>query len=169
MDKKYNIEMEDFALNLEERQKKITELKRKQKQQNLLKGLSPRIGLTPESFLTVEETQRLLHAAFQKIDRADNLAKSEPSIESFIQRLSDTLAEVVLPPDTEVILFLYEEGEIEAVKLEFRALQENFSLLLPLTGFTQGRFDILIVQPQLRFGLCVERGEYEYTFASWGF
>jgi hypothetical protein len=155
------------------RREKIRLLQMKNRRKQMINKMEDKcINLTLASFLDIDYSIELIEQLFIKIDR-DIMDKEEfkfeHSAETVIKRISKIKPR--LSPELleiKVILFNQNFRETGAITLKIVDAFKDINWIVDLTGYSTGRMDFIIIEPNLSFGICVERWEYQDTFINWG-
>lgn len=60
------------------------------------------------------------------------------------------------------------EKELEAIQVNIDEVNSKLKDILVLSEFTLGNSDFIFVDDELKFGICIERTEYQYELFIWG-
>lgn len=150
---------------------KISLLKRKNRRRNLMKELLHIVTISDESFLDIEANDLFCKKVFEKLAMIDptltlNGVNDKENISASIKLLKGTIAK----SDSSIIvgrIFFFSETEIEAIEIKISEIHRELEKIVDMIKFTAGDGDFILVTDDLRFGICIERTEYQYEFYRW--
>ncbi|MFR3729051.1 hypothetical protein [Lacrimispora sp.] len=147
--------------------KRKEELKINLNRKRIVEELSKYLILQPDSFLSVDETFILQTELFKKVDSLNSFKVLEKDI-------SDNLKEVYSLKNffknylsQKAVLFYHKSCDYGALEIFIKDFFENIEQLAYFTKFKDGYSDLILVDRELKFGLCVERNEYVNKLTYW--
>jgi hypothetical protein len=164
-------EVEVISMNINNKNR-IDILKRKNRRNILIKKLSKNFEVSMDSFLDIDENDSFCKKIFDKLDAFGNKNilqgnDFKENIELAKERLTKVIKEISFNNNFARILF-YGEMEIEAVKLNVQEIINNIERILEITRFLDGYGDFILVEEDLKLGVCIERNEHYYELCLWG-
>jgi hypothetical protein len=70
--------------------------------------------------------------------------------------------------DKDVVLFHQLDRETGAIILKLEYIFKDLEYILHFVGYSKDYRDLIIVSPDLKFGICSERFEYDNKLTIWG-
>lgn len=154
--------------NEENRSNKIKELKMKSKRKCMCKKLASIINdLEVESFISVEDTIAISKKVYEKIDTFINQEEIEKDIESNLIKVASLKEKYKMFFNEKAILFHYEDRECGAIKIKVEDFFEHLADIAEFTKFKGGYRDLILVDEDLKYGICIERYEYFNKLVIW--
>lgn len=154
--------------NEENRSNKIKELKMKSKRKSICKKLANIINdLEVESFISVEDTIVISKKVYEKIDAFINQEEIEKDVESNLIKVASLKEKYKMVFNEKAILFHYEDRECGAIKIKVEDFFEHLADIAEFTKFKGGYRDLILVDEDLKYGICIERYEYFNKFVIW--
>ncbi|MGE6376180.1 YxiF family protein [Peribacillus muralis] len=150
---------------------KMEYLKRKNRRNYLIKEISNFTNVTIESLMDMEKNDDFCQSVFRWLSNlnCNIIIKGENDQENIrcsIQLLKDILPQFICKKTGRM---LFDTGEeLEAIKVNFDDVNSILEDILVFTKFTTGYGDFILVDDQLKFGICIERTEYHYELFIWG-
>ncbi|MBD8048752.1 MULTISPECIES: YxiF family protein [Clostridium] len=154
--------------NEENRSNKIKELKMKSKRKGICKKLDNIINdLEIESFIPVEDTIVISKKVYEKIDTLTNQEEIDKNIEANLIKVASLKEKYKMFFYENAILFHYEDRECGAIKIKIKDFFEHLDDIAEFTKFKGGYRDLILVDEDLKYGICIERYEYFNKLAIW--
>lgn len=154
--------------NEENRSNKIKELKLKSKRKSICKKLDNIINdLDIESFISVEDTIVISKKVYEKIDKVTNQEEIEKDIETNLIKVASLKEKYEMFFDENAILFHYDDRECGAIKIKTKDFFEHLEDIAEFTKFKGGYRDLILVDEDLKYGICIERYEYFNKLTIW--
>jgi hypothetical protein len=155
-----------------DRQKKIEILKRKSRRSNLVTKFSKYINITNESFLAQEDNRAFCTKVRERFNSEVPLkniggANYQENVTLSSVALNEIIQDIGLI-NCKAFLFIDNEYEVEAVRVNIIDVFNNISEILEKIGFFSMCNDFMLVGDNLDFGICVIRNEYFYEVYRWG-
>lgn len=160
-------------MDLNVRKQRIKELQLKNRRENIIKEMNANnIEITLDSFLDVQFGVGFLKELFIKIDKqiVDKLEINfEHSKDVAIQFLSELKLKMPFNVlNKKVILFHKNHLDTGPIILDLEDVFADIDWIVDFSGYTIGAFDFIVVEPDLSYGVCIERWEYKDTYVLWG-
>lgn len=154
--------------NEEKRSNRIKELKMKSKRKCICKKLANIINdLEIEAFISVEDTIVVSKKVYEKIDSLTNQEEIDKDIECNLIKVDSLKEKYKIVFNESAILFYYEDRECGAIKIKVKDFFEHLDDIAEFTKFKGGYSDLILVDKDLKYGICVERYEYFNKLAVW--
>ncbi len=154
--------------NEENRSNKIKELKMKSKRKGIyIKLVNIINNLEIESFISVEDTIVISKKVYKKLDTLINQEEMEKDIESNLIKVASLKEKYKIFFNENAILFHYEDRECGAIKIKVEDFFEHLADIAEFTKFKGGYRDLILVDEDLKYGICIERYEYFNKLAVW--
>lgn len=154
--------------NEENRSDKIKELKMKSKRKGICKKLDNIINdLEIEPFIPVEDTIVISKKVYEKIDTLTNQEEIDKNIEANLIKVASLKEKYKMFFYENAILFHYEHRECGAIKIKIKDFFEHLDDIAEFTKFKGGYRDLILVDEDLKYGICIERYEYFNKLAIW--
>ncbi|MGD6849145.1 hypothetical protein [Rossellomorea aquimaris] len=155
------------------RKEKIKLLKIKSKKKSIINDFAQKnIDLSLESFWEVDYSINLMEKLFIKIDREINdkeeftFQHNKAVVIEQLTKIKSMLFPVLM--ESEVLLYHLHYRETGVVCITLKDALQYVEWIVDFTGYPKGHLDFVIIEPNLSFGICVERWGYRDTFISWG-
>ncbi|UDK97884.1 hypothetical protein EYB33_16900 [Lysinibacillus sphaericus] len=160
-------------MEINERKEKINLLQMKSKRNTIIKEMKIKdIHLTLDSFLEPQHSYDLLGDLFNKIDKPVEYKeefkfghckdKAAKELGLLYKKIPKQLQE------KEVILFHLNYRETGAIILRLEDIFRDINWIVNFSGYSNGAFDFVVVEPTFIYGICIERFKYWDTFTIWG-
>lgn len=133
----------------------------------LLEELSQYLILQPDSFLSVDDTFVLQTELFKKVDSLNSFKVLEKDISANLKEVYDLKDFFKDYLSQKAVLFYHKACDYGAIKIFINDFFENIEQLAYFTKFKDGYSDLILVDQELKFGLCVERNEYVNKLTFW--
>lgn len=154
--------------NEENRSNKIKEFKMQSKRKGICKKLANIINdLEVVSFISVEDTIVISKKVYEKIDTLINQEEMDKDIESNLIRVASLKEKYKMLFNENAVLFHYEDRECGAIKIKVEDFFEHLAEIAEFTKFKGGYRDLVIVDEDLKYGICIERYEYFNKLVIW--
>ena len=151
-----------------ERTQRLAELRieneRKQLIARIAKGSE---GIVVKSFISVLETEKISKKVYERIDASSNHKTIDKDVQTILGILSEQKQEFTIFLDKDVILLHQLDRETGAIILKLKSIFENLKFIMHFVGYSQDYRDLIIVSPNMEFGICSERYEYENVLTIW--
>lgn len=148
-------------------EKRKEELKINLNRRRIIEELSQYLILQSDPFLSIDDTFVLQTELFKKVDSLNSFKVIEKDI-------SDNLKEVYELKDffkdylsQKAVLFYHKACDYGAIEIFINDFFENIEQLAYFTKFNDGYSDLILVDRELKFGICVERNEYVNKLTFW--
>ncbi|WP_177177411.1 hypothetical protein, partial [Bacillus sp. MUM 116] len=148
-------------------------LQMKSKRNNIIKDMKTKeIHLNLDSFIEPQYSYDLLRKLFNKIDNLGE-NKEESKFEHSTYKAVNQLRMLCkkIPKqlqENEVILFHLNYLDTGAIILSLEDIFRDINWIVNFSGYSNGEFDFVVVEPTFNFGVCIEGFEYWDTFTIWG-
>ena len=150
------------------RSNKIKELKLKAKRKFICKKLDNIISdLGIESFVSVEDTRIISKKVYEKIDTLKNQQEINKNIEDNLIKVTCLKEKYKMLLNQKAVLFHFEDGECGAIKIKIKDFFESLDTIAEFTKFKEGYRDLIFVDEDLKYGICIERYEYFNKLVVW--
>lgn len=154
--------------NKENRSNKIKELKMKSKRKGICEKLANIIkDLDLEGFISVEDTIVISKKVYKKIDTLTNQEEIDKDIESNLIKVASLKEKFKMLLNENAILLHYEDRECGAIKIKLDDFFEHLDDIAEFSKFKGGYRDLILVDENLKYGICIERYEYFNKLAAW--
>lgn len=154
--------------NEENRSNKIKELKMKSKRKSICKKLANIINdLEVESFISVEDTIVISKKVYEKIYTLTNQEEIEKGIETNLIKVASLKEKYKMVFNENAILIHYEDRECGAIKIKVEDFFRCLDDIAEFSKFREGYRDLILVDEDLKYGICIERYEYFNKLAVW--
>ena len=154
--------------NQEDRNNKIKELKMKSKRKVICQKLANITNsLNVESFISVEDTIVISNKVYEKIDTLRNQEEIDKNIESNLNELAKLKEEFRMFFNENALLFHYEDRECGAIRIKVEDFFRCLDDIAEFSKFREGYRDLIFVDENLKYGICIERYEYFNKLAVW--
>jgi len=111
----------------------------------------------------------MVKKVYEKIDTIPNqkALPTDPNIaKEEVLNLKESIRHLL---DKRVVLFHGDNGDTGALIIELGDFFNNLCWYLNFVRFISGYGDVVLVEENLKFGVCVERYEYQNNMITWGF
>jgi hypothetical protein len=149
-----------------DRQEKIKQLKVNVKRKEVLSTLSSQIPVTIEDFLSIEETTRVSKKVYEIIDTITNQTELVKDYQINVNSLMD-IKEWTKGFQDKVAILHRHDRDTGAIIMTIQSFWENVEDILSFVGFTDGYRDLVVLDKNLQFGVCIERHEYHNSLVVW--
>lgn len=154
--------------NKENRSNKLKEIKMKLKRKDICKMLNNFMDdLQIDSFISVEHTIVMSKKVYEKMDTLINQEEIEKDIESNLTKVASLKERYKMFFNENAILFHHDDRECGAIKIKVGCFFEHLDDIAHFSGFKGGYRDLILVDEDLKYGICIERSEYFNTLAVW--
>lgn len=154
--------------NEENRSNKIKELKMKSKRKVICKNMANIINdLELESFISVEDTIIISKKVYEKIDTLINQEEIEKDIESNLIKVASLKEKFKTFLNENAILFHYEDRDCGAIKIKVDDFFKYLEYIAEFSKFKGGYRDLILIDENLKYGICIERYEYFNKLVVW--
>lgn len=150
-----------------DRQDRIRQLKVYAKRKEIVTCFNPSISVTTEDFISIEETINLTEEVYKRLDATPNQSKIEKEYQTSRDSLLALKEKTRMFFDKDVVLLHRLDRESGAVVMSLHCFWFNLDYLLDFIGFRDGYRDLVAVDKNLEFGICIERHEYYNNLALW--
>ncbi len=150
-----------------DRQRKVDKLKTNVKRKEVLSILSSRIPVTIEDFLSIEETIRVSRRAYEIIDTITNQTELVKDYQINVNSLLHTKEWTKGFQDKKVAILHRYDRDTGALVMTIESFWGSMDEILSFVGFKDGYRDLIAVDENLQFGLCIERHEYHNNLVVW--
>lgn len=133
----------------------------------IIEELSPYLTLQPDAFLSVDDTFVLQTELYKKVDSFLNHTVLEKDISTNLKAVYDLKCLFEDYLSQKAVLFYHKAVFYGAIEILTNQFFENIEQLAHFTKFSDGYSDLILVDRELKFGLCVERNEYVNKLTSW--
>ncbi|MBP2001375.1 hypothetical protein J2Z69_002418 [Paenibacillus shirakamiensis] len=150
-----------------DRQEKIKQLKINVKRKEVLSTLSGQIPVTIEDFLSIEETTRVSKKVYEIIDTITNQTELVKDYQINVNTLLHTKERTKGFQNNNVAILHRHDRDTGALVMTIESFWGNMNEILSFVGFKDGYRDLVVVDKDLQFGLCIERHEYHNNLVVW--
>lgn len=147
--------------------KRKKELKINLNRKVITEELSKYLILQPDSFLSIDDTYVLQNELYKKVDLFNNFIVLEKDISTNLKEVYNLKQFFKDYLSHEAVLFYYKACDYGAIQIFTNDFFENIEQLAYFTKFKDGYSDLILVDQELKFGLCVERNEYVNKMTFW--
>lgn len=153
-----------MSAELEKRKKELQiSLNRKM----IIDELNKYLTLQLDSFLSIDDTLVLQNELFKKVDSINKFKILEKDISANLKEVYELKNYFENFLMHKAILFYHKAFEYGAIEILTKDFYNNIEILASFTKFKDGYSDLLLVDRELKFGLCVERNEYVNKMTYW--
>lgn len=150
------------------RKEKIEKLKIKTRRNNICSSLNGIVDdIDINAFISVNDTIEISNKIYEKIDSLNNKEKIGKEAEVNISAIFDLKKDYQLYNNEYGLLFHADDRECGALMIKVSDFFNNISKIFEFTSFSDGRRDLLFVDKNFRFGICIERYEYYNCISNW--
>jgi len=156
-------------VEINERKEKINLLQMKSKRNTIIKEMKIKdIHLTLDSFLEPQHSYDLFNKIDKPVENKEEFKfghckdKAAKELRLLYKKIPKQLQE------KEVILFHLNYRETGAIILRLEDIFRDINWIVNFSGYSNGAFDFVVVEPTFNYGICIERFEYWDTFTIWG-
>lgn len=150
------------------RENRIYELKLKSKRKNICLSINNTISdVDTNSFISINDTIEMSNKIYEKIDSLNNQVKIGKEAEVNISAILDLKKDYQSYNSEYGVLFHEDDRECGALMLKVSDFFDNISMIFDLTAFSAGRRDLIFVDKDFKFGICIERFEYYNCVSNW--
>lgn len=156
-------------MSREDRSERILELRIKNERKNVVKKLSPVFpNLSLDVFLGIEETREIKKLIYRYMDeKSSEQEEILKGIEVSVYKIFSVKPLFYNYLDQTAYLFYDGDRETGGIRIRLNDVYQNIEFIMNFTSFSQDFSDLLIVDAQFNFGLCIERQEYNNIFVYW--
>ncbi|MEG0051355.1 MAG: hypothetical protein RR712_04180 [Terrisporobacter sp.] len=154
--------------NKEHRRERIKELKIKSKINCICKTWNQVINcIEVDSFISIEDTIRISEEVYNKIDKLPNQEKINTDVELNLDKVANLEEVFKIFFDENAIVLHYEDRECGAIKIKVEDFFKYLDSIAEFCKFKEGYSDLVLVDENLKYGICVERYEYFNKLFVW--
>lgn len=151
----------------EDMKKRKKELKINLNRKVIIEELSKYLILQPDSFLSIEDTCILQNELYKKVDVYNNFKVLEKDISTNLKEVYNLKQFFKAYLNYKAVLFYYKACDYGAIQIVTNNFFENIEKMAYFTKFKDGYSDLILVDQELKFGLCIERNEYVNKMTFW--
>ena len=132
---------------------------------NTLKKFIPSID--NELYIEIEETKLISEKLYRKVDEIKAYEDLNKDEYSNLKRVLAYKEKFKMIFNESAILFHYEDDETGAIRIKVKDFFENLYDISSFTGFSKGCGDLVLINEDLKYGVCIERYEYFNKLVVW--
>lgn len=156
-------------MNRIKRSERLLELMIENKRNQLIKKIIEESkGVVVKSFVSILETEEINKKVYEKIDALSNYKTIDKKVQTIINILLSKKQHFTSFFDKDVVLFHQLDRETGAIILKLEYIFKDLEYILHFVGYSKDYRDLIIVSPDLKFGICSERFEYDNKLTIWG-
>ncbi|WP_434799143.1 YxiF family protein [Terrisporobacter vanillatitrophus] len=154
--------------NGDNRRERIKELKIKSKRNSICKTWNSVINcLGADSFISIEDTIRISEEVYNKIDTLPNQEKINIDVEPNLNKVANLEKIFKIFFYENAILLHHEDRECGAIRIKVEDFFKYLGDIAEFSKFKEGYSDLVLVDENLKYGICVERYEYFNKLFVW--
>lgn len=151
-----------------EQSNKIKALRIINERKKIVKEISNYIEkITLDSFISIENTIDLSGNAYKYIDTIENKIMLDKENKGIVEKINCYKEKFEDISDAEGVLLHYYDRNVGALILTVKEFWHNIDNLLKFIKFYDGYRDLIFVEKNLKFGICIERFEYNNQLVIW--
>lgn len=156
-------------MNSIERTQRLSVLRLENERKQLLNKISSDSnGIVVKEFISISETEETSKKVYDYIDASNNHKTIDKEVKTIINILLEEKKNFINFLDNDVILFHQLDRETGAINLKLEDIFVNLEYIMNFVGYAVDYRDLIIVSPNMKFGICSERFEYENVLTIWG-
>lgn len=121
-------------------------------------------NIDSNSFISVEDTIAISKKVYEKIDTLISQEEIEKDVEDNLAKVARLKERVEKIFNDKAVLVHFKDRECGAVKIN---VKDFFEHLDDIAEFKEGYRDLIFVDEELRYGICIERYEYFNRLVIW--
>lgn len=121
-------------------------------------------NIDSNSFISVEDTIAISKKVYEKIDTLISQEEIEKDVEDNLAKVARLKERVEKIFNDKAVLVHFKDRECGAVKIN---VKDFFEHLDDIAKFKEGYRDLIFVDEELRYGICIERYEYFNRLVIW--
>ena len=154
----------------ENRNTRIIELKIKSKRNIICKKFTDIIStLDVDSFISIEDTMTISKRVYKKFDTLKNQEEITKDIDLNMKKVAILEVKFRSLFDKCGILLHYEDRESGAIKIKVEDFFKYLDYIVEFSRFKDGYRDLIFVDEDLMYGICVEKYEYFNKLIVWNY
>lgn len=121
-------------------------------------------NIDSNSFISIEDTIAISKKVYEKIDTLISQEEIEKDVEDNLAKVARLKERVEKIFNDKAVLVHFKDRECGAVKIN---VKDFFEHLDDIAKFKEGYRDLIFVDEELRYGICIERYEYFNRLVIW--
>lgn len=149
------------------RKERIQELNVRVKRRELVSRLNHQLPEMEMNFLSIEETADFSKKVYEKIDTISDQVKLPKDYQTSVNSILNNKERIDRLQNKDIVILHRNDSETGALVLDVQYFWGNIDSVIALSGFKDGYRDLIVVEKNMNFGLCIERHEYYNKLVVW--